>query len=151
MARSHDKIKYRYDSWYNVMVSLTTGSDISELCHLQGDYNMGGAKGWKDDKQFVYVLPVFRNFLSGVLPGLPWTVYKQLISCSGQPRQNKTKQIQQATTNHCRPFISLHVLSTWFLDEMQMWDRTREIDLALLSFLSNKKNELNTALRWQFS
>ena len=38
-----------------------------------------------------------------------------LISCSGQPRQNKTKQIQQATTNHCRHFISLHVLSTWFL------------------------------------
>ena len=38
------------------------------------------------------VLPVNRNFLSSVLPGLPWTVWKQLdqLLWATQAEQNKT-------------------------------------------------------------
>ena len=54
--------------------------------------------GWKDDKQFVYVLPVFRNFLSSVLPRQPWTVCKQLYQLLWATQAERNK-INTASNN----------------------------------------------------
>ena len=69
---------WQYTIGESVRILLAEQSYLTERKSLCKDYVDRKRRGIKQRFSFVYVLPVFTNFQSAVLPRLPWAVYKQL-------------------------------------------------------------------------